>query len=138
MRDTNETAQPTLSQYTDADSDEVPHMDVTEYADWFEQFDFTFATTYAQKGAPHEYLTLDSLAEAHHDRFYKSIVFIRCNGYDMEFWGSDYRVCDIGDYTYWTMGARVDKTTVINRKPVDGYANYVETDSPTPGVNDVS
>lgn len=135
MRDT---VQPRLNQYTDAADDKLSAMDESDYADWFNQFDFVFSTRYAEKGAPHEYMTRDSLTDDQQDRFYKAIVFIRCNGYDMEFWGSDYRVCDIGDYTYWTMGARVDKTTVINRKPVDGYENYVETDTPTPGVNDVS
>jgi hypothetical protein len=112
-------------------------MDESEYAEWLSQFDFTFSKTYARKGAPHEYLSVDDLPEANRQTWYEFVVYVRVNGRTMEFWGSDYTVCDVGDYTYWTMGNSLSVTSVLNRKPTDGYDEYVETESPSPGVNEV-
>ena len=113
-------------------------MDEAGYAEWLSQFEFQLATSYVRKGAPHEYIVLeDDVPYGERQTFFEFVIYIRANGYDMEFWGSDYRVCDVGEYTYWTMASQVGETSVLNRKPIDGYDDYVETDYPQPGVNDV-
>ena len=42
--------------------------------------------------------------------------FIRAHGYQNQFEGSWYTQLDVGGHTYWTMGAPVAETILINRK----------------------
>ena len=63
---------------------------------------------------PHEYTVKEwDLKKA--DMFNKFVVFIREEGYDEYFYRRKMRYYNIGEYKYWTMGAPVEKTILINR-----------------------
>jgi SAM-dependent methyltransferase len=80
----------------------------------FEQFinksKWTFAKT--MKENPHEY-TL----RKNHDSFEfdEAVLFIRANGIKESFKGYTYVVYYLDGLKYWTMGAHLDKTILINR-----------------------
>jgi hypothetical protein len=70
-----------------------------------------FAKTMPQN--PHEY-TLRKAWDA--DVPFEAVVqYIRDHGYDMKFGGRNYRCLDVGKHRYWTMGAALAQTTLINR-----------------------
>ena len=65
---------------------------------------------------PHEYtLRREWASDAD---FVRAVLFIRAHGYQNLFEGSWYTQLDIDDHTYWTMGAPVEETILINRKLV--------------------
>ena len=57
------------------------------------------------------------------DGFESFVVLLRAHGSDEVFWGKSYRYLDLDGFHYWTMGAPVGETTVINRKPLAADAN---------------
>lgn len=63
---------------------------------------------------PHEY-TLRKLWRSDPD-FVRAVEFIRAHGYRNRFEGRSYTQLDVGEHTYWTMGAPVEETILINRK----------------------
>jgi methyl coenzyme M reductase alpha subunit len=61
---------------------------------------------------PHEYTLRESAAsQAAFDAF---IVQIRAHGVEIVFAGSRYTCLDFAGYRFWTMGAPLDKTILIN------------------------
>jgi hypothetical protein len=46
------------------------------------------------------------------------VLCIRANGYRNLFEGRWYTQLDSGEHTYWTMGAPVDETILIDRKRI--------------------
>jgi len=64
---------------------------------------------------PHEYTIREWNMEVE-DTFISFIEYIRKYGYQKRFFKKMIIYCDIGDYTYWTMGAPIEETVVINRK----------------------
>lgn len=46
----------------------------------------------------------------------RAVQFIRAHGYQNLFERRWYTQLDIGEHTYWTMGAPVEETILINRK----------------------
>lgn len=73
-----------------------------------------FAKTMPQN--PHEYClkkNFESGAE-----FEYIVGFMRRYGYTGTFGGHQYMYLDIDDHYYWTMGAPVNETILINRKPM--------------------
>jgi len=69
-----------------------------------------FAKTMPQN--PHEYTLRESAAsQAAFDAF---IVQIRAHGVEIVFAGSRYTCLDFAGYRFWTMGAPLDKTILIN------------------------
>ena len=62
---------------------------------------------------PHSY-TRKSEWENKED-FEKTVIFIRNNGLPENFWKKTYIYFYLGDYKYWTMGAPLEKTILINR-----------------------
>lgn len=77
-----------------------------------------FAKTYAET-APHEYTVRQWDWDASDD-FSFMVVAIRQHGYVKKFWGKPYTYFELDGFKYWTMGAPVDETTVINREPLGG------------------
>ena len=61
---------------------------------------------------PHEYLVKMSVDT---ELFIKLVGYIRINGYQGKFYEKDITYYDEDGYTYWTMGAPVEETTIINR-----------------------
>lgn len=69
---------------------------------------------------PHEYLVRDRVDG---ELFVAMVNHIRNHGYEGKFYTKDITYYDEEGMTYWTMGAPVDETTIINRcKKDDTYA----------------
>ena len=72
---------------------------------------WVFAKTYA-KTWPHEYLVRERVDE---QLFVKLVEHIRENGYQGYFYKKEITYYDEDGLVYWTMGAPVLETTIINR-----------------------
>ena len=61
---------------------------------------------------PHEYLVRERV-----DRtlFERAVKHIRSNGYEGVFFTTQIRYYEEGDLVYWTIGAPVEETVIINR-----------------------
>jgi hypothetical protein len=75
------------------------------------QQQWTFAKTYAQTW-PHEYLVRDRVGE---ERLVLLIKHIRKYGYEGRFYHKTITYFDQDGMVYWTMGAPVEETTIVNR-----------------------
>ena len=73
---------------------------------------WTFAKTYA-KTWPHEYLVRDQVGSG--ELFVQLVEHIRAQGYEANFYSRKLTYFDEDGFTYWTMGAPVAQTTIINR-----------------------
>jgi hypothetical protein len=90
----------------------------------FEAHRWIYAKTMPQN--PHFYtLRRDWAREAGGDEAFVEVVkFIRACGHDDPFGGRIYRALDLNGFHYWTMGAPLDETILINRKEIRRYAEY--------------
>ncbi len=70
-----------------------------------------FAKTYA-KTWPHEYIVKDKVDKK---LFLKLVKHIRTHGYIGKFYKKDIVYFDDQNMVYWTMGAPIEETTIINR-----------------------
>ncbi len=80
-----------------------------------------FAKTYAAF-CPHEYIVKDHLPEEEKVAFEQIVSFIREKGFDAVFGNlgpNQYYTVD--DYYYWTMGAPVEQTIILNRAKHSDY-----------------
>lgn len=74
-----------------------------------------FANKYADT-APHEYVVKAKMAgEEMKGDFEWFVMFIREHGYREEFWGKAHTYLNIDGKKYWTMGASLKETIIINR-----------------------
>ena len=83
-----------------------PHL-----ADFVNNTEWTFAKTYAHTW-PHEYIVRGRVDDS---LFVQLVTHIRTHGYEGKFYRMSITYFDEGGMTYWTMGAPIGKTTVINR-----------------------
>ena len=81
--------------------------DFIDYARW------KYASTMPE--FPHEYIVREWYPDDE-EEFEIFVRYIREYGYQKRFFKKMITYCDIGDYTYWTMGAPIEETVVINRK----------------------
>ena len=72
---------------------------------------WTFAKTYASTW-PHEYIVRDRVDE---ESFVRLVEHIRAHGYEGRFYRKRITYYEEDGLVYWTMGAPVDETVVINR-----------------------
>ncbi len=72
---------------------------------------WTFAKTYAPTW-PHEYIVRDRLDE---ELFIQLVGHIRSYGYEGHFYKKRITYFDEDEIVYWTMGAPVNETTIVNR-----------------------
>jgi hypothetical protein len=72
-----------------------------------------FASTMPER--PHWYTVRGQAPEREFEAF---VTYIRAGGYDAEFEGTTYTYRDIDGYAYWTMGAPLAETVIINRRPI--------------------
>ncbi len=79
--------------------------------EFIENETWTFAKTYA-KTWPHEYLVRDRVDK---DLFLQLVSHIRDHGYQGTFFSKPITYFDESGMVYWTMGAPVEETTIINR-----------------------
>ena len=101
-------------------ADRIPHdLHVSQMSEGLERVTrdlagvrWIFAKTMPEN--PHEYtLRREWASDAD---FVRAVLFIREHGYQNLFEGRWYTQLDIGEHTYWTMGAPVEETILINRK----------------------
>ena len=71
---------------------------------------WTFARTMPEW--PHEYIVREKVDEI---IFVQLVQFIRAYGYDGKFYQKTITYFDDGGLVYWTMGAPIEETTIINR-----------------------
>jgi hypothetical protein len=71
---------------------------------------WTFAKTMPQ--CPHEYIVRGRVDE---NLFEQLVRHIRANGFEAPFYDEKYIYFEEGGMLYWTMGAPVNETTIINR-----------------------
>ena len=70
-----------------------------------------FAKTYSSTW-PHEYIVRERVDEG---LFLKLVEHIRANGYQGSFYKEKITYYDEDGLVYWTMGASVEETTIVNR-----------------------
>ena len=78
--------------------------DFTENATW------TFAKTMPEW--PHEYIVRSRVDE---NLFLELVTFIRKHGYEAPFYNKNYIYFEENGLAYWTMGAPIEETIIINR-----------------------
>ncbi len=78
---------------------------------FIEKSAWIFAKTYADTW-PHEYIVRDRVDE---QLFLKFVKHIREHGYVGKFYKKSMVYFDYQDKVYWTMGAPIEETTIINR-----------------------
>ena len=78
---------------------------------------WTFAKTMPEW--PHEYIVRDRVDQ---DLFVRLVRHIREYGYEGKFYQKSITYYDAGGMVYWTMGAPLDETVIVNRcKKEDSY-----------------
>jgi hypothetical protein len=77
---------------------------------------WTFAKTYADTW-PHEYIVREKVDEA---RFVDLVTHIRAHGYEGRFYRMRITYFEDGGLVYWTMGAPIEKTIIVNRCRKEG------------------
>ena len=85
-----------------------------EIQNFLESKRFRFAKSMPQ--IPHSYIVRKHITEQ--DMFDLTIQYIRDNGYEEGFGNTVYTYLEIGNHKYWTMGAPVDETIIINRAKI--------------------
>ena len=81
---------------------------------------WTFAKTYADTW-PHEYLVRQRVDEA---LFVQLVRYIRAHGYEGRFYHKPITYFDEDGLVYWTMGAPVEETIIVNRCTVEQTYAY--------------
>lgn len=82
--------------------------------------DWKFAKT--MPDSLHSY-TLRAKAPEREADFEAVVMFIREHGYEQRFGSATYIYFDLDGYSYWTMGAPLAKTILINRAANSGAPN---------------
>jgi len=70
---------------------------------------------------PHWYTVRGQTPE---DQFEAVVTYIRANGSKKTFGKTVYIYLDLDGFSYWTMGAPLDKTIIINRAKADPYSGF--------------
>ena len=84
-----------------------------KYDDFIKRQTWTFAKTMAK--IPHWYIVKDRLSQDDRTLFEEFVQYIRDNGIYARFWKYNFPYLHHDGFYYWTMGAPVEETTVINR-----------------------
>jgi len=95
------------------------------------QQQWTFAKTYAQTW-PHEYLVRDRVDE---ELFVLLVKHIRKCGYEGRFYHKTITYFDEDGMVYWTMGAPIEETTIVNRCSREQTYEYRLEHGTLPGAN---
>ena len=82
-----------------------------ELSDFIASQKWIFAKTYA-KTWPHEYIVREQVDE---ELFLQLVRHIREHGYEGHFYRKKITYFDADGMVYWTMGAPINETTIINR-----------------------
>jgi hypothetical protein len=85
-----------------------------EFREFISRFRWRFATTYAEF-CPHEYIVKTKIRTQHWKDFERMVQGIRDYGFDAQYFSKKGKYFIVDEYYYWTMGAPVSETTVLNR-----------------------
>ena len=103
-------------------------MTHTEFQQFIARNTWIFAKTYAAF-CPHEYVVKDRLSEEEKAVFEQIVSFIRENGFVAQYGKlRPNRYYSVEDHYYWTMGAPIEETTILNRAKLSDY-EFFQTDS---------
>ena len=83
--------------------------------------EWTWAKTYA-KTWPHHYIVKDGVDDQ--ELFLQTVKHIRRHGRGGPFYNKKYIYFEEYGLVYWTIGAPIDETTVINRCPKENTYEY--------------
>jgi len=93
-----------------------------ELVHFIENEKWTYAKTMPKW--PHEYIVKDRVDK---NKFLELVKFIRENGYLGHFYKKEITYFDFLEHTYWTMGAPIEETTIINRALIENsYENRLK------------
>jgi hypothetical protein len=84
------------------------------------KFKWTYANTYA-KICPHEYIVKDKIDKGHWDSFAELVRYIREKGFTANYISMSREYYILDDHYYWTMGAPVEDTSILNRAKLSDY-----------------
>jgi hypothetical protein len=79
---------------------------------------------------PHEYLVRDRVDQG---LFERMVMHIRSNGYEGRFYEKPITYYEEAGLVYWTMGAPLGETTIINRCRKEDSFEYRSTHGKLPG-----
>ena len=105
-----------------------PDMEITEVKDFIKRQNFVFAKS--MPTTPHEYICKNNLSDTDKKIFEDVVMYIRQNGITASFtsklkdgrlFTKKYIYLLIGNWYYWTMGAGLDVTIILNRANKDIY-----------------
>lgn len=88
----------------------IVEADLRWFEQWSEQQSWTFAKT--MKDAPHSYVVKGKGVPT--DEFYRAVRVIRTFGEPGKFWSRTHIYLTVGSRRFWTMGAPVPDTKIIN------------------------
>ncbi len=91
-----------------------------EIREFINNTQWTFAKTYAATW-PHHYIVRDRVDEK---LFVSTVQHIRRFGYEGQFYKMKITYFDEDGLVYWTMGAPIEETTIINRCPKENTYEY--------------
>lgn len=77
-----------------------------------------YAKSYSSS-APHEYVVRQDIRDQ--KAFVDFVEYIRANGFRAKFWSLSNIYYEHDGYYYWTMGAPIEETIIINRCKVEEY-----------------
>lgn len=89
---------------------------------------WTFAKTMPEW--PHEYIVRERVDEK---LFVQIVCHIRANGYEGRFYRKSITYFDEGEMVYWTMGAPIEETIIINRCKKEQSYEYRLLNGTLPG-----
>ena len=89
-------------------------MNDQNFSDFVERNKWISSKTY-ENTAPHEYIVKDKLSPDDQKIFEEAVQFIRENGYEGSHAGKKYVYHNLDVHKYWTMGAPIGETTILNR-----------------------
>lgn len=67
---------------------------------------------------PHEYIVRERVDEK---LFVELVLHIRQNGYEGKFYSKTMIYFDQDGFTYWSMGAPIEETIIINRTQIENF-----------------
>ena len=99
------------TQWTCFEPDQPSGWTEAEFSRFVASHTWIFARTMPQN--PHEYTLRRDTDSATFDA---AVRFIREHGEREIYWGKPYKTLYLGDHKFWTMGAPLEETILINRK----------------------
>jgi len=98
---------------------------------FIDNVDWIFAKTYATTW-PHHYIVREKVDEK---LFLKLVKHIRAYGYEGRFYKMKITYFEEDGLVYWTMGAPIEETIIINRCPKESTYEYRLKQGTLPGDN---